>query len=75
MQKDKLDHFTYWYTGTLTIGLIHVPTAIISMFLLGIIKELWDKYIKKQQFNWFDLLADCIGIGVAIWIIKIMGML
>lgn len=43
--------------GSITIG-------------LGVLKESWDKYRKKREFSWKDLIADAAGIAVGFILIN-----
>lgn len=43
--------------GSITIG-------------LGVLKESWDKYRKKREFSWKDLIADAAGIVVGFILIN-----
>jgi len=72
--NDKLLHFVFWYAGTLTIALKSIPIAIISMVLLGIAKECYDKWVKKKEFCFGDLGADFLGIGAAIMVIMVVSL-
>jgi hypothetical protein len=69
--KDKLMHFC--------AGLLLAQFAYIWIWLLllpviaGIGKEIYDKYIKRSKFDWWDICATWLGVvpvGV-ILIIKI----
>ena len=58
--KDKLMPFC--------IGLLLAQLAYLSLWFIvlplfvGVVKELYDKYIRKTGFNWLDLLATVFGI-------------
>lgn len=58
--KDKLIHFC--------IGLLLAQFVYLSLWFLllpitiGVIKELYDKYIRKTGFDWIDLLVTTSGI-------------
>lgn len=68
--KDKLLHFC--------IGLLLAQLAylwiwfIVLPIVVGIAKELFDKYIRKTGFNWLDVLATCLGC-VPIGMIYLIG--
>lgn len=59
IEKDKLMHFC--------VGLLLAQFAYIDiLFLLlpigvGIAKELYDKYIRKTGFNWWDWIVTMLG--------------
>ena len=38
--------------------------AVLITFVIGIMKELYDKYIKRTLFDVYDLYADVIGITI-----------
>lgn len=60
IQKDKLMHFC--------VGLLLAQLMYFSLWFLllpvfiGVIKELYDKYVRKTGFNWMDLFATVLGI-------------
>lgn len=70
--KDKLMHFC--------VGLLLAQFAYLCVWLLvlplivGISKELYDKYVRKTGFNWWDLLATVLGVVpvICIMIIKLI---
>jgi hypothetical protein len=41
-------------------------TIIIGVGTIGIIKEVTDKYIYQNEFDWNDVWADLVGIGLAL---------
>lgn len=50
--------------------------ALLVGFCIGLVKELFDKYIKKSQFDLYDLSATLVGSVVTatiIFIMKIIG--
>jgi len=49
--------FLFWY---------HIIFALVFSFLVGVFKELFDKFIRKTKFDVFDILANVTGIGFAI---------
>jgi glycopeptide antibiotics resistance protein len=66
--KDKGCH---WLVGVLIgiLALYYSPfeyDPIILAFLVGFIKELVDKYIRKTVFDVYDLIATTLG-GAFIW--------
>ena len=39
-------------------------------FSIGILKESYDKFIKKKKFSWEDLIADAAGIAVGLILVN-----
>ena len=69
---DKILHATVCYLIVLTLAhLYSLTTGIVWAVIWGILKELYDKYIKKTCFDWSDIKADIVGIiaGIVIWIL------
>lgn len=58
--KDKLFHFC--------IGLLLAQLAYLSIWFLllpiiiGTTKELYDKYVRRTGFNWWDWFTTVLGI-------------
>ena len=80
--NDKVKHFFCSYTAMLTFTAIAIikwesPVAwsvnfgIAMAILVGVIKEFYDLYIKKSKFSVADLVADAIGIIIAILIVGV----
>lgn len=58
--KDKLIHFC---VGLLLAQLVYLSLWFILLpVIIGIAKELFDKYVRKTGFNWWDLLATVSGL-------------
>jgi hypothetical protein len=71
--NDKWQHFTIWYSLTLTIALFRGPeVAFWIMLSLGVGKEIWDAFKKDGRFDPFDLVADCLGIFFALGVHKLL---
>jgi uncharacterized protein YfiM (DUF2279 family) len=75
LKTDKAKHFMISIMSTVFIHQICYKNLDInnrdskviagSMTLgLGVLKESWDKYRKKREFSWKDLIADAAGIAV-----------
>ena len=75
--KDKVYHFFCSYTVMLTFTSIAIikwesPVAwsvnfgIAMAVLIGVVKEFYDLYVKKSRFSIGDLLADILGIILAV---------
>jgi VanZ family protein len=64
--EDKKKHFVVSLLLMLMLSLVHVPLvwAAAITLVVGVAKEIYDKYCKKTYFDVYDLLADIIGIGV-----------
>ena len=68
MKKDKVLHFifsfgivtTLLYTLKNTKRKLEISIGITA--LIGVLKEVYDKYIKKGIFSIGDLMADAMGI-------------
>ncbi|MGD2065747.1 MAG: hypothetical protein PVI43_01075 [Candidatus Bathyarchaeota archaeon] len=59
------------------VSQLSVPRSIIPIFvaiLIAIGKELYDKYIKKTYFDFFDMFATIAGIFVgAVVTLELLG--
>lgn len=42
--------------------------AFIATMSLGIAKEIYDRFVKKNYFSWKDLIADITGLTLAVLI-------
>jgi len=66
--RDKVRHFAVSYV--ITRSLIHYrqkkEIAFGITFSLGLIKEIYDKKIKKSFFSYKDLVWDLAGVGLAL---------
>ena len=80
--KDKMYHFFCSYTAMLTFTSIaiikfdapiqwSINFGIAMAILVGVVKEFYDLYIKKSRFSIGDLIADILGIGLAIIILGV----
>jgi uncharacterized protein YfiM (DUF2279 family) len=79
--KDKGDHFT---SSVFLVGVGYYFTkqememkeksaqchAVVFSFSLGVLKEVYDKKIKKTHFCFKDLVADLAGIGFGIAVLN-----
>ena len=43
--------------------------SVSSVAFIGLTKELHDKQTRKTPFDWGDLIANIVGIGIAVLII------
>lgn len=57
---------------TFAFGLINIPLGVILGYIAGIAKELYDKYIDKEEISKDDLKYDAIGIVLALIILIII---
>ena len=79
--NDKLKHFIAGFVicivGYFLISMIpldvHASLAgMLLSFLAGFLKELYDKFIKKTYFDWYDWLATTVGGTAGFLIIEII---
>lgn len=73
--KDKLMHSYYSFFGGMILSLIAIQftdkfagslIGFLLMLAIGLGKEfIWDKLMKKGQFEWLDILFDFIGCLLA----------
>lgn len=75
--KDKVYHFFCSYTAMLTFTTVaiikfdapiqwSVNFGIAMAVIVGVVKEFYDLYIKKSKFSIGDLIADILGIILAV---------
>lgn len=70
IEKDKLIHFCI---GLLLSQLIYLSLwFVLFPVIAGIAKEIYDKYVRKTGFNWWDLLATVLGIVPVLVVIMIL---
>ena len=46
-------------------------SALIVVFLVGLLKELYDKYVKKTFIDWWDIVASFIPYPIIKYIQKL----
>jgi uncharacterized protein YfiM (DUF2279 family) len=79
--RDKAHHFLtsaflasagYYYSREISGNSdIHARTVGVSFSLsLGLFKEIRDGMQQKNSFSWKDLVADCLGTGLGILLMK-----
>ena len=61
----------------LALGLLYLVLSLLFTVLIASVifigKEVWDKYKPQPTgFDWFDLLADYIGLTISIFVIWIL---
>ena len=82
LYKDKVYHFFCCYTAMLTFTAIaiikwespitwSVNFGIACAVLVGVAKEFFDLYVKKSKFSVGDIIADVLGIAIAILIVGV----
>lgn len=60
IEKDKLIHFC---VGLLLAQLVYLSLWFILLpVIIGVVKELFDKHVRKTGFNWWDLVATVLGV-------------
>lgn len=75
--KDKVYHFFCSYTAMLTFTTVSIIKfdapiqwsinfGIAMAVIVGAVKEFYDLYVKKSKFSIGDLLADILGIILAV---------
>lgn len=63
---DKLVHLNVCYAIAKTFMMLNYRILGIGIaVVLAVAKELYDKYIKKTSFDWYDIIADINGILLA----------
>ena len=70
IQKDKLLHFC---VGLLLAQLAYLLWWLIFLpAIVGFTKEVYDKYIRKTGFNWWDILATVLGVVPVLVVIVLL---
>lgn len=78
---DKVQHFTFSFLWTLSSQYILVnnmnkyeegalPFSVVSSLSAGLMKEISDMKKSKGYFSKKDMVADCLGILLAVVVIK-----
>lgn len=71
-QRDKQQHIVCSFAiYILFVSCSPVWLALVMTLLIGLAKEVWDKYY-GSGFCYYDLLSNCIGVGLAMplgWLI------
>lgn len=63
---DKFLHFLINFSIVqCSIWLDYFHIGVLTAVIVSVAKELYDKYIKKTKFDWYDILADAAGIALA----------
>ena len=67
--NDKLQHGIVCYCIVLTLAILgNMIAGLIFALLFSFGKEIYDGYQKGNKFDWWDILADFIGIGLGVLI-------
>lgn len=60
--NDKIIHFIASTMITIILALfIHYAFAMFGTLFIGILIQLYDKYVNKNYFDWMDLCFDSFG--------------
>lgn len=76
MYRDKIYHFIAGVAISVGMyyGTHNDAIALVTVLLIGVGKEVYDKYVKNTRFDFFDLLATVIGgMSAIITILAIKG--
>jgi len=46
----------------LVLSGVNVYIAGTSVLIIGILKELFDHFVRGKEFSWWDIMYDCLGI-------------
>lgn len=65
---DKVAHVILWYGITLGIACVglNIATTAFLALIIGVGKEIYDKCSQRGKFEALDIIADIIGIILAI---------
>jgi hypothetical protein len=77
MQGDKQHHIVYSFALALAgAKLFGLQKGIIFALTIGASKELiWDWLLGRGNPDWCDMAANCIGVGLAVLVLKGGGMI
>jgi hypothetical protein len=66
--RDKVHHVVYSFALTVVGSLLLGPvTGTIIALAIGAAKELiWDWLLKRGHADWWDMVANCGGVAVAL---------
>lgn len=72
-QRDKQQHVICSFVIYLIAGVfVSVGSALALTLFVGLLKEIWDEYF-GTGFCYFDLLSNCIGVGLAIPVVYLIN--
>ena len=63
-------HFLACAVIVFLLSFLSVIGAVIVTLLIGVAKEVNDKFC-GGDFDWTDIIADCLGIITGVWIFHI----
>jgi len=66
--KDKIDHFVYWFFGTMFLLQFPIDTGLVFIvaIILAVAKEVHDGARNTAEEHFFDASAGTLGAIVAI---------
>lgn len=67
MRTDLINHILLGFFIATVFQFAGIYVILIALFA-GLLKELYDKFIKKTMFDWKDLVCTGVG-GFLAWII------
>lgn len=71
--NDKLKHFGVSFLLMILFGLLFgAMIGTIITLTIGILKEVYDKYIGMTGFDWKDIQADLGGILLGLFCLSIL---
>ena len=66
---DKLKHLIVSCAEVIVLSLfVNLMLAVLITIGLGIIKEIYDSYQPNNKFDWWDMVANLVGIGFGVLI-------
>lgn len=76
LKVDKVLHFVACFVICAVVALVSYGvsewpkevsclTGLVAAMGVGVLKEVFDKYVRKTGFDKSDLMADAIGAGLA----------
>lgn len=69
LTSDKFLHFIYMYVIQITFLLFFGLWSMLASIVFPLAKEfIYDKWMKKGQFEWLDFFASVIGGGIALFV-------
>lgn len=79
--RDKLFHFGICFVISLIVGLVMIPitnlfgvifSSLVSGSGAALAKEYGDKCSPTNKWDWKDVIADYLGIGLALIILIVL---
>ena len=73
MTKDKIYHFAVSAALVVLFALLwDVEWSLLIVLVMGVIKELWDKFIEHEIFDGMDVFMGAVGCIFGLWIITMI---